>query len=49
METTPALLTIKYAPFFIQTASIKAVKPLYQNEVFGITWNVDLSLSLIHI
>ena len=46
METTPALLTIKYAPFFIQTASIKAVKPLYSNEVFGITWDIDLLLLL---
>ena len=46
METMPALLTIKYSPYFIQTATIKAVKPLYANEVFGINWDVDLSLLL---
>ena len=46
METMPALLTLKYSPYFIQTATIKAVKPLYANEVFGINWDVDLSLLL---
>jgi len=46
METTPALITLKYSPYFIQTATIKAVKPLYSNEVFGITWDIDLSLLL---
>lgn len=46
METIPALLTVKYAPYFIQMATIKAVKPLYMNEVFGITWDIDLSLLL---
>jgi len=46
METIPALFTLKYSPYFIQTATIKAVKPLYLNEVFGITWDVDLSLLL---
>ena len=43
---TPALLTVKYAPYFVQTATIKAVKPLYSNEVFGILWDIDLSLLL---
>ena len=46
METTPALTTLKYSPYFIQTANIKAVKPLYQNEVFGILWDIDLCLLL---
>jgi len=46
METTPALISVKYSPYFVQTATIKAVKPLYLNEVFGITWDIDLSLLL---
>jgi len=46
METIPALISIKYSPHFIQTATIKAVKPLYMNEVFGIVWDIDLSLLL---
>ena len=46
METIPALISLKYSPYFIQTATIKAVKPLYQNEVFGITWDIDLCLLL---
>ena len=46
METTPALISLKYSPYFIQAATIKAVQPLYQNEVFGITWDIDLCLLL---
>lgn len=46
MEPMPALLTLKYSPYFIQTATIKGVKPLYSNEVFGINWDIDLSLLL---
>ena len=46
MENLPALLTLKYAPYFIQTGTIKAVKPLYTNEVFGIVWDIDLCLLL---
>lgn len=42
----PALLTLKYSPYFIQTATIKGIKPLYSNEVFGINWDIDLSLLL---
>ena len=42
----PALISLKYSPYFIQTATIKAVKPIYTNEVFGITWDIDLCLLL---
>ncbi|WP_448510004.1 hypothetical protein [Immundisolibacter sp.] len=42
----PALISLKYSPYFIQAATIKAVQPLYQNDVFGITWDIDLSLLL---
>ena len=46
MDTIPVLTSIKYMPYFIQKAVIKGVQPLYHNEVFGITWDVDLALLL---
>lgn len=46
METIPALISLKYSPYFIQAATIKAVQPMYANEVFGIVWDIDLSLLL---
>lgn len=33
-------------PYFIQQATIKGVKPTYNTEVFGIVWDVDLSILL---
>jgi len=42
----PALYSISFLKYFIQKAVIKGVQVLYQNEVFGIVWDVDLSLLL---
>jgi hypothetical protein len=33
-------------PYFIQQATIRGVKPTYNTEVFGIQWDVDLSILL---
>ncbi len=33
-------------PHFIQKAHIRAIKPTYNTEVFGILWNIDLSILL---
>ena len=46
MQKLPALYSISFLPYFIQKAIIKGVQVLYQNEVFGIIWDVDLSLLL---
>jgi len=32
--------------YFIQKATIRGVKPTYNNEVFGVLWDVDLSILL---
>ena len=32
--------------YFVQRATIKGVQALYKNEVFGITWDIDLSILL---
>ncbi len=46
MQELPALFSSSFMPYFVQKAIIKGVQVLYQNEVFGITWDVDLSLLL---
>ncbi len=46
MEKLPALYSISLLKYFIQKAIIKGVQVLYQNEVFGIIWDVDLSVLL---
>jgi len=46
MKESPALYSISFLKYFIQKALIKGVQVLYQNEVFGIIWDVDLSLLL---
>ena len=46
MKEIPALYSINILPYFIQKAIIKGVQVLYQNEVFGIIWDVDLSVLL---
>jgi len=33
-------------PYFIQKAIIRAIKPTYNTEVFGILWDIDLSILL---
>ena len=42
----PALLTVNFLPYFIQKGNIRGAQVLYNNEVFGIVWNVDLALLL---
>ena len=32
--------------YFVQKGTIKGVQAIYKNEVFGITWDVDLSILL---
>ncbi len=41
-----ALVSFRYMPYFIQKAVIKGIQPLYNNEVYGIIWNLDLSVLL---
>ncbi len=46
MKELPALYSISLLKYFIQKAIIKGVQVLYQNEVYGINWDADLSLLL---
>lgn len=46
MQESPALFCTSFLTYFIQKAVIKGVQVLYQNEVFGIVWDADISLLL---
>lgn len=46
MELSFGMPRYMYQSYFIQSAIIRGVQPTYDNEIFGIVWDVDLSILL---